>query len=57
MTQAQAIQDAVEQFGETAVALAMEMVAISDPDGAYIHLEDMGEFAAAEAVEFLYFGD
>lgn len=57
MTQAETIKAAVEQFGEHAVTLAMEMVAISDPDGAHTHLQDMGEFEAAEAVEFLYFGD
>ena len=55
--QAQRIQEAIDQFGEEAVTLAMELVAMSDADGAYTHLEDMGEFAAAEAVEFLYFGD
>ena len=49
------IAEALDQFGNDAVYLAMEMVRMSDPDGAYSHLEDMGEFEASEAVAFLYF--
>jgi len=55
--QAAKIQEAVALFGEETVALAMELVAMSDADGAYTMLEDLGQFEAAEAVEFLYFGD
>lgn len=49
------VVEAIEQFGEDAVYLAMEMTRMSDPDGAYSHLEDMGQFEASEAVAFLYF--
>jgi len=51
------INEAIETFGPMAVELALALVAISDPDGAYTHLEDMGEYEAAEAVGFLYFPD
>jgi hypothetical protein len=33
----------------------MEVVAMSDADGAYTMFEDQGMFEFAEAVEFLYF--
>ena len=33
----------------------MEVVAMSDPDGAYTMFEDLGIFDQAEVVEFLYF--
>ena len=37
------------------VQLAIEIVKVSDADGAYTHLQDMGEDEAAEAVEAIYF--
>jgi len=49
------IQEAREIFGKRAVSLAMEIVEISDADGAYSMLQDQGEEDAADAVEFLYF--
>jgi hypothetical protein len=49
------IDAAIAQFGEDAVYQAMEVVAMSDADGAYTMFEDMGMFECAEAVEFLYF--
>ena len=49
------IAAAIAQFGEDAVYQAMEVVAMSDADGAYTMFEDMGLFECAEAVEFLYF--
>lgn len=55
MTRKEKIQEATALFGEEAVTTAVELVSMSDPDGAYTHLEDMGEFTAAEAVEFIYF--
>lgn len=55
MSKAQRIQEAKTLFGEEAVNAAIQLVVMSDPDGAYTHLEDMGEFKAAEAVEFIYF--
>lgn len=49
------IAEAIEVFGDDAVYLALEMVSMSDPDGAYTHLEDMGQFEASEALAFMYF--
>lgn len=49
------IAEAREIFGDDAVYLALEMVSMSDPDGAYTHLEDMGQFEASEALAFMYF--
>ena len=49
------IAAAIAQFGKDAVYQAMEVVAMSDADGAYTMFEDMGQFECAEAVEFLYF--
>lgn len=37
------------------ITLAKQIVEVSDPDGAYTHLQDMGEEEAAEAVELIYF--
>jgi hypothetical protein len=51
------VDQAIEEFGPMAVELALTLVTVSDPDGAYTHLEDMGEYEAAQAVEFLYFQD
>lgn len=55
MVTQEAINEAIEIFGEDVVYQAMEVVALSDPDGAYTMFEDMGQFEMAEAVEFLYF--
>ena len=37
------------------IELAIEITRVSDADGAYTHLQDMGEDEAAEAVEAIYF--
>jgi hypothetical protein len=37
------------------IQLAIQIVQISDPDGAYTHLQDMGQEEAAEAVSAIYF--
>ena len=55
MVTQEAIDEAIKIFGEDVVYQAMEVVAMSDPDGAYAMFEDMGQFEMAEAVEFLYF--
>ena len=55
MTHDQKVEEAIKLFGKEAVSFALEMVAISDADGAHTHLEDMGEYDAAEAVQFIYF--
>lgn len=51
----EAIDEAIIRWGQDAVYQAMEVVAMSDPDGAYTMLEDMGLFEQAEVVDFLYF--
>ena len=55
MATQEAINEAIKNWGEDAVYQAMEVVAMSDPDGAYTMFEDMGQFEMAEVVEFLYF--
>jgi len=55
MVTQEAINEAIEIWGEDAVYQAMEVVAMSDPDGAYTMFEDLGIFDQAEVVEFLYF--
>jgi hypothetical protein len=51
------IDAAIAQFGEDAVYQAMEVVAMSDADGAHTMFEDVGMFECAEAVAFLYFDE
>ena len=55
MVTQEAINEAIKIWGEDAVYQAMEVVAMSDPDGAYTMFEDLGIFDQAEVVEFLYF--
>jgi hypothetical protein len=55
MVTQEAINEAIEIWGADAVYQAMEVVALSDPDGAYTMFEDLGIFDQAEVVEFLYF--
>jgi hypothetical protein len=55
MVTQEAIDEAIKIYGEDAVYQAMEVVAMSDPDGAYTMFEDNCMFEMAEAVEFLYF--
>jgi hypothetical protein len=55
MATQEAINEAIAIWGEDAVYQAMEVVAMSDPDGAYTMFEDLGIFDQAEVVEFLYF--
>jgi hypothetical protein len=55
MATQEAINEAKEIWGEDAVYQAMEVVAMSDADGAYSMFEDMGQLDLAEVVEFLYF--
>jgi len=55
MATQEAINEAIKIWGADAVYQAMEVVAMSDPDGAYTMLEDIGLFDQAEVVEFLYF--
>lgn len=55
MVTQEAINEAIANWGEDAVYQAMEVVAMSDADGAYTMFEDMGMFECAEVVDFLYF--
>ena len=55
MATQEAIDQAIKRFGSDAVYQAVELVALSDPDGAYTMCEDTGQFEIAEAIEFLYF--
>jgi len=55
MATQEAINEAIAIWGEDTVYQAMEVVAMSDPDGAYTMFEDLGIFDQAEVVEFLYF--
>jgi hypothetical protein len=55
MSKKERIQEAIEAVGSEAVNLALTLAEVSDPDGAYTTLQDMGEFEAAEAIEIIYF--
>ena len=49
------IQDAIHEFGANIVHEVIEVVSISDSDGAYSMFEDMGMFEHQACVEMLYF--
>lgn len=51
----EAVNEAIKNWGSDAVYQAMEIVAVSDADGAWSMFEDNGMFECAEVVEFLYF--
>ena len=55
MTTDNKIQDAISEFGADIVHEVIEVVAVSDPDGAYSLFEDMGMFNHQTCVEMLYF--
>jgi hypothetical protein len=55
MTTDNKIQDAISEFGVDIVHEVIEVVAVSDPDGAYSIFEDMGMFDHQMCVEMLYF--
>jgi hypothetical protein len=50
-------QEAITLFGAELVSQVIEVVTMSDPDGAYSLYEDLGHFEHAECVSFLYFED
>lgn len=54
-TEEQRISQAVSEFGEEIVSVAIEMVKMADPDGAYSIFEDNGMYEHAEAVSLIYF--
>lgn len=49
------IEEAITIFGQDIVNEVIEIVTMSDTDGAYTMFEDMGYFDHAECVSFLYF--
>ena len=49
------IQEAKTMFDPQIVDEIMELVRISDADGAYTLYEDMGKYEHAECIEYLYF--
>ena len=55
MTTQEAIDEAIKIWGESTVYEAMEVVAMSDADGAHTMFQDVGQDDHAEVVEFLYF--
>jgi len=57
MTHNEKVQQAKKEFGEEPVEVAIEMVAASDPDGAYAMFEDNNMWKHAEIVSMIYFAD
>lgn len=50
-------QEAITLFGAELVSQVIELVSISDADGAYSMYEDLGYFEHAECISFMYFED
>ncbi len=55
MTTSSKIQEAINEFGSDIVHEVIEVVAMSDSDGAYTLFGDMGLFEHQACVEMLYF--
>lgn len=55
--QRERILKAMEEYGKEVVSTVVEIVSVSDPDGAYVHFEDYGMYEHAECVEYIYFED
>ena len=53
----QTLEFAVNTFGREVVDFVINVVSLSDPDGAYTTFEDEGMFEHAECVELLFFGE
>lgn len=49
------LDDAIDCYGEEVVQSVIDMVEMSDPDGAYTTFEDFGWWEYAECLELLYF--
>lgn len=47
--------ECVSLYGQDIVNEAIEIVHLSDPDGAYSMFEDMGQYDHQEVVEMLFF--
>jgi hypothetical protein len=51
----QKVQQAIDQFGNAIVLEVIEMVTLTDADGAFTSFEDAGMFEHAECLELMYF--
>lgn len=49
------LEEAIRLYGKDIVYTVMEVVAVSDADGAYTMFEDLGHYDHAEVVALLYF--
>lgn len=48
-------EECVSLYGQDIVNEAIEIVHLSDPDGAYTMFKDMGQYDHQEVVEILFF--
>ena len=53
----QLIAEAISNYGDNVVSEVMQVVSMSDADGAYSLFEDMGYYDHSEVVELLYFNN
>ena len=51
------IQEAIDRFGQALVDLVLNIVGMSDEDGAYALFTDYGMHDGCECVKFLYWGN
>ncbi len=51
----QKVQQAIDQFGNAIVLEVIEMVTLTDADGAFTSFEDAGMLEHAECLELMYF--
>lgn len=51
------IAEAISNYGDNIVREVMEVVSLSDADGAFSMFEDMGYYDHAEVVALLYFNN
>lgn len=49
------IDEAIKIFGQDIVYTVTALVDISDADGVYTMMEDLGKWEAAECISYLYF--
>lgn len=57
MSLCEKVQQAKKEFGNEPVEVVIEMVAMSDPDGAYTMFEDNNMWEHAEIVSMIYFSN
>lgn len=51
------IQEAIVQFGQSVVDVVLDIVRLSDEDGAYSLFRDYGMNECCDCVKFLYWGN